>query len=130
MKTIVRSVLVWIAAFAVTYVVMVVLNSVGAAMHGEAPSYGSSRLQQELSGFTRLLIHVIPAIAVAYWQPLQAWKIAGVMSLMVEGVNAFTLVGKAGFPYVGDPLAEMTAYVLLGTLAAYAVAAGRKASAS
>ncbi|HXS52550.1 MAG TPA: hypothetical protein VN782_08470 [Usitatibacter sp.] len=126
MKSVARGVLIWIAAFAVTYVAMIIINSVGAGLHSGGPSYGASRVQQEISGFTRLLVHVVPAIAVGYWQPAPAWKIAGVMSLITEGVNAMQLTSHAGFPYVGAPVAEIAAYVLLGIFAASTVASWRR----
>ena len=125
MSSVVRSALVWIAAFVAVYVLVVIANSVGASLFGNDANYGSSRVQQELSGFFRLAIHVAPAIVVAFYRPPYAWQVAGVMSSVFELLDALNKFGREGFAYIGEPISILLTYVLVAMLSACWMASKR-----
>ena len=125
MSIVVRSTLVWIAAFVAVYILVVIANSIGASLFGNDANYGSSRVQQELSGFFRLAIHVAPAIVVAFYRPHYAWQVAGVMSSVFELLDALNKFGRDGFEYIGEPISILLTYVLVAMLSASWMASKR-----
>jgi hypothetical protein len=110
---------IWLLTFAAVYVAMVLVNSLGAHFQDQSASYGSSRLYQEISGFAHLLVHVIPALCVGFFVPRLAWQVSGILSLIAEISGNLDLFGKQGLPYIGDPLASIVTYALIGMLSAY-----------
>ena len=125
MSNVVRSILVWIAAFVAVYILIVIANSVGASLFGNDANYGSSRVQQELSGFFRLAIHVAPAMVVAFYRPRYAWQVAGAMSSVFELLDALNKFGRGGFAYIGEPMSIVLTYVLVAMLSAFWMASKR-----
>lgn len=115
----------WLIAFGVTYVAMIIVNTLGGMVHGHAMSYGSSRLYQEVTGFAQIALHVLPAVAVGRFVPQLALRTAFTGSLLYEVLGNMGAVGRDSLPYVGDPIAVIVTYVLLGTLAAHWMASRR-----
>ena len=119
MKRIAMGVGIWILVFAITYTVMVLLNSIGAAAQDQNHTYGSSRIYQEISVLAHLLVNLLPAIAVGFFVPNVAWQVSAVLSFLAEVSGNLSLFGKEGLPYIGDPVAMILTYVLIAIFSAY-----------
>jgi hypothetical protein len=113
-----RVVLLWLAVAAATFIFFVIANSVGAAAYGDPLSYGSSTLQQVISRAGKILLHVLPGIAVGFTRQPRGWILASVMSLIGVAACWWYFRGAFGTLLLSFPSVEAACLVLLGAVAA------------
>jgi hypothetical protein len=118
MWKLVRAVLTWLLAAGATFLATVVVNSIGATMHPEPSTYGSSDLQQSISRLGKVLIHVVPGIAIGLTSLPRNWILAGVMSSILLSATWWYFRGAFGVLLLSFPFLEAALLVLLGVVAA------------
>jgi hypothetical protein len=107
-----------VGTFVIVYAILIAANSGFAAMYGTPQEYVQSRILLEITAFSRLAMHLAPAIVIGYSDTKHGWKLACLLSLLIELPGIYSGLSKAGFPYVGDPFSTILTFICLSGIAA------------
>ncbi|WP_171159795.1 hypothetical protein [Usitatibacter palustris] len=122
----VRGAFIWLAAFATTFLAIVVTNSVAAEAHGNPLTYGSTTLQQAVTQVGKVLMHILPGMAVGLAMPSRSWMVAGLLSSAVVSLAWWYFRGTFGAVLLSFPVVEAAVLVMLGIVAAAVTSAAKR----